>query len=142
MKLHLRYLNVLIPCQQFGIISKIVRIGHLLQNFKKAIIQRNNPDDVLGGEGRPCRAEIRWYGATDAGLRDIRSNVRHWGLECEIELHQALTMAEHEKKQLNPQYKMKTPTEISEIVLGKRLDVQKRKELYALDNRQNVGDDN
>lgn len=122
LKLGIRYLNVLIPCTQFGIISKVVRIGYLLQNFKKAIIQNRNPDDSEPEGGRPCRAEIRWFGATDAGLRDIRGNVRLWGLKCEIELHNKLSKME--------EHKNKTPTEISEIVLAQNLHLKKRKELY------------
>ena len=35
----IRYLNVLIPCLQFGIILQVVQVGYLLQNFKKSIIQ-------------------------------------------------------------------------------------------------------
>jgi hypothetical protein len=41
-KLDTRMLNVLIPCSQFGSISKVVRIAFLMQNFKKAIIQDRN----------------------------------------------------------------------------------------------------
>ena len=77
--------------------------------------------------GRPCRAEIRWCGATDAGLRDVRDNVRLWGLECEIKHHTELSrMAEHRDK---------SPTEISGMVLDARWDLKKRKELYQLDGR-------
>lgn len=120
MKLQIRYLNVLIPCNQFPIISKLVRIGYLLQNFKKAIVQRRDPSDSEVSSDRPCRAEIRWYGATDSGLKDVRPDVRLWGLNCEIKLHAELS-AEHPDK---------TPTEISEMVLDRRLDLQMRKELY------------
>ena len=122
LRLSMRYLNVLIPCNQFGIISKVVRVGYLLQNFKKAIIQNkdHNPQDAK--RNRPCRAEIRWYGATDAGLVDVRGNIRLWGLTCEIDRHEQLSaMDEH---------KGKTPTEISEIVLAERWDIKMRKQLY------------
>ena len=40
MKVQMRYLNVLIPCTQFGVISMIVRVGYLMQNFKKSMIQK------------------------------------------------------------------------------------------------------
>jgi len=39
----IRYLNALIPTLQFPIISKVIRFGFLLQNFKKSIIQNNYP---------------------------------------------------------------------------------------------------
>ncbi|KAL7534641.1 hypothetical protein ACHAXR_006013 [Thalassiosira sp. AJA248-18] len=122
LKLGIHYLNVLIPCTQFGIISKVVRIGYLLQNFKKAIIQKRNPDETAPQRSRPCRAEIRWYGATDDGLVDVRGNVRLWGMKSEIELHNKLSQME--------EHKTKTPTEISEMVLAKNLHVTKRKELH------------
>ena len=35
--------------------------------------------------GRPCKAEIRWYGATDDGLYDARLDVKLWGMEVKIE---------------------------------------------------------
>ena len=58
LKLQFWCLNVLIPVVQFPIISKIVRIGYLLQNFKKALIQ--NVDQLLKSTGVnwPCRTEI------------------------------------------------------------------------------------
>ena len=118
----MRLLNVLVPCNQFGIISKVVRVGYLLQNFKKAIIQNkdHNPQDAK--RNRPCRAEIRWCGATDAGLVDVRENIRLWGLTCEVDRHEQLSaMDEH---------KGKTPTEISEIVLAEHWDIKMRKQLY------------
>ena len=68
-----------------------MRLGYLLQNFKKAIIQNNNPGETVPEGGRPCRAEIRWCGATDAGLRDVRDNVRLWGLDDEIKHHAELS---------------------------------------------------
>ena len=123
-KIQIRFLNVLIPCLQFPVISSVVRFGYLLQNFKKAIIQNRNPDESASEEGRPCRGEIRWYGATDAGLRDVRANVRLWGLKCEIERHAELSaMDEH---------KNKSATEISEMVLAERWDLKKSKELHQL----------
>lgn len=90
LKLQIRYLNVLVPTLQFGIVSKLVRIGFLIQNFKKAIIQNRDPGEVAGHD-RPCRAEIRWYGAFDVGLRDVRPLVKMWGLKCEIKRHAELS---------------------------------------------------
>ena len=120
LKLHIRHLNVLIPCVQFGIISKIVRIGYLLQNFKRAIIQNRDPDATTINANRPCRAEVRYHGAPDVGLRDVRDNVRLWGLKCEIARHAVLS----------EQHKDKSAIEISEMVLAERWDLIKRKELY------------
>lgn len=51
-KLQIRYLNVLVPTLQFGILSKIVRIGYLLQNFKKALIHERGEVQPNGGAGR------------------------------------------------------------------------------------------
>ena len=132
LKLQIRYLNVLIPCLQFGIISKIVRVGYLLQNFKKAIIQNNNPGVSLPEGGRPCRGEIRWYGATDAGLRDVRDNVWLWSLTCEIDRHAKLSEKEENQN--------KSPIEISKMVLNERWDLKMRKQLYELDGRNYGGD--
>jgi len=124
MKSDLRYLNAMVHTTQFPLVSKLIRIGYLMQNFKKAIIQNNNYGKSTTNEGgRPCRAEIRWYGATDDGLIDIRDDIYRWGLDCEIELHKKLSaMEEHTGK---------TAIEISEMVLDERLDLKLRKELYA-----------
>ena len=73
------------------------------------------------GENWPCRAEIHWYGATDIGLRDVRDNVRLWGLKCEIERHAELTAME--------EHRDKSAIEISEMVLAEQWDVKKREEL-------------
>ena len=82
-----------------GIISKIVRLGYLLQNFKKAIVQRRDPRESEPTCGHPCRGEICWCGATDAGLRDVRDNVQLWGLKCQIRRHAELTaMEENQEK--------------------------------------------
>ncbi|KAL7537895.1 hypothetical protein ACHAXR_008145 [Thalassiosira sp. AJA248-18] len=123
-KMQIRFLNVLIPCHQFGVITKVVRIGYFMQNFKCAMIQNRDPDvpDTIENV-RPCRAEIRWYGATDIGLRDVRDNIRLWGLDCEIKLHRELSLMESNKN--------KSPTEISEMVLEKGLDRHHRRELHS-----------
>jgi len=98
-----------------------VRSGYLIQNFKKAIIQnhntRDNKDEIEGG--RPCRAEIRWFGANHAGLRDVRGNVRMWGMKCEIERHAELSAMDV--------HRTKSPTEISMLALNERCDLKKVK---------------
>ena len=33
---------------------------------------------------KPCVAEVCWYGETDDGLVDMRTEVELWGLESEI----------------------------------------------------------
>lgn len=99
----------------------MVRIGYLLQNFKKAIVQNRDPNDPVVKD-RPCRAEVRWYGATDTGLRDVRDNVRLWGMKCQRDRHAELSS--------DPAHKGKSPTEISEMVLSEQWHVKKRKQLY------------
>jgi len=74
--------------------------------------------------GRPCRAEIRWYGATDAGLCNICDNIRLWGLQCEIEIFdEMVSMEEH---------KNKSAIEIADLILNERWDLKKRNEMYLL----------
>ena len=114
-----------VPCLQFGMISKIVRMGYLLQNFKCAIIQRRDPtaeENYMPEGGRPCKAEIRLYGATDAGLRDVRALTHAWAMPCEKKRHKELSdMVEHKDKDVK---------EISKMVLDERLDLQMRREHY------------
>ena len=102
--------------------SKIARISYLLQNFRKAIVQNRDPSDANPDGGRPCRAEIRWYGATDEGLIDVRDDIRLWGLECEKQrMKELLEMNE---------YKNKTKIELADIILSERWDLKMRRELY------------
>ena len=84
--------------------------------------KKTNPNEPTPSGGRPCRAEIRWYGATDAGLRDVRSNIRLWGMKSEIARHTELSEM--------PEHASKSATEISEIVLDEQWDLKKRQELY------------
>ena len=128
LKLEVRYLNVLIPTLHFPIISKIVRIGYLLQNFKKAIIQNNYPRSDTPYVGLPARGEIRWYGeqsgATVAGLMNLLADVQHWGLQCEVDRHAKLMAME--------EHRGKTRELIRKIVLSERWDLKMRRELYEL----------
>ena len=123
MKLQIRMLNVLIPCNQFSIISQIIRIGYLLQNFKKPIVQRigGKSKNKKSSKGRCCRGEVRWYGGKDDGLVDVRPNIRLWGMQSEINRHAELT-------ELHPG---KSALEISEMVLAEDWPLKIRKELYA-----------
>ena len=54
----------------------------MLQIFKLAFIQERHDKT---NSPRPCKAEIRWYGATDGGLVDVRPKVELWGLGLEVE---------------------------------------------------------
>lgn len=56
------------------------------------------------------------------GLIDVRGNVRLWGMESEIKLHDELSAME--------EHKNKTPTEISEMVLAKAMHLDKRQNMY------------
>ena len=85
---------------------------YLLQNFKKTIIKNHDPNEPTPPGGQPCRAEIRRYRASDAGLRGACSNVKLWGMQCEIACHAQLSKM--------PEHLNKTPTEISELVLDER----------------------
>ena len=91
-------------------------MGYLLQNFKKAIIQNCDPNEPTPPGGQPCRAEIQWYGVRDVGLRDVCSNVRLWGMQCEIDRQAELSKL--------PERSNKTPADISELVLDERLDLK------------------
>ncbi len=57
--------------------------GYLLTNFRLPFIQERDDSTEFGG-GRPYKAEIRWYGASDEGLIDIRGEIGLWGTQFEI----------------------------------------------------------
>jgi len=59
------YLNVLISTLKLGSISKIVQIGYLMQNFKKAIIQNRDPHEASPAGGH---AELRVDGTVQLML--------------------------------------------------------------------------
>ena len=58
-------------------------------NFRGLLRGQTGEEEVIKA-GRPARGEVRWYGATDAGLMDVRWNVRQWGMRCEIQRHAEL----------------------------------------------------
>ena len=92
------------------------------QNFKKPIIQRRDPRDAIPEDERASRGEVRWGGATDSGLRDVRGDVRLWGLDIEVKRH-AEIWAMHENKHLSA-------VEISEKVFDEEWPLKRRQELY------------
>ena len=104
--------------------ERMQKLFKLLRNKASSDSEDENESDAGNSSdvGRPCRAEVRWYGATDEGLRDERGNVRIWGLNCEIDRHAVLSA--------KPENKNKSAIEISKLVLAERMDLQMRKELY------------
>lgn len=64
-------------------------------------------------DGRPCKAEIRYYGATDDGLTDVRPDVELWGTNTEIRRW-------HELRR-SPANAGKSETAISEMVLNENI---------------------
>jgi hypothetical protein len=72
-----------IKINQLGLVDRIFRSSFLLQNFKLPFIQERS--DNAATTNRPCKCEIRMYGATDDGLVDVRPEVELWGLDSEID---------------------------------------------------------
>ena len=70
---------------QIGLADLIFCLMYLMTNFKLPFIQEwSILDETNQIVGRPCKAEIRWYNATDNGLIDVRPTVELWGTEMEI----------------------------------------------------------
>eukprot|EP00978_Attheya_sp_CCMP212_P034848 scaffold148472_cov54-Attheya_sp.AAC.1 len=84
MKQSTRFFNTPISILQFGLADLLFRVGYLIQNFKLGFIQERCPKEGEDSNGRPCRAEIRWHGATDIRLIDVRPNVDLWGSVEEV----------------------------------------------------------
>ena len=106
MKSSTNYFDSKIKVNQIGLADRIFRSGFLLQNFKLPFIQERCD---TANAARPCKAKIRWYGATDDGLVDVRPNVEMWGLDSEVERWAEL--------RANDSFAHLTNTEISELVL-------------------------
>lgn len=112
-----------IRIHQIGLADLIFRSSYLLTNFKLPFIQDRSIANDESGEGRPCKAEIRWYGGMDDGLVDVRPFVDMWGIESEIELwHKLRNLPENEQL---------SDTDISELVLTKDLPTTLRKKHIA-----------
>ena len=102
------YFDKTIPVCQLGLADAIFRAGFLLQNFKVAFIQER--PEGCSNIGRPCVAEIRWYGGTDEGLVDVRPMVDLWRSDSEVKRY-------HELRSLSSNATL-TNTEIAEMVLA------------------------
>lgn len=96
-----------IRIDQTGLADLIFRTSYLLTNFKLGFIQGR--DERSESTRRPCKAEIRYHGATDDGLTDIRPDVDMWGNDSEVERWNELRNL--------PQYANHSDTDISELVL-------------------------
>jgi len=117
------YFNTPIALTQLGFAPILMRVCFLMQNFRPAYIHGvyvDDPESWQGRESRPCRGEIRWYGATDAGLVDVRGAVDLWGLTQERK-----RFAELQK--LHPE---KPLEEIGEIVLSEDWPTKCRQKLH------------
>ena len=93
---------------QLGLTDLIFRVSYLISNFNLPFIQGRQSES---GTGCPCKAKIRYFGATDDGLVDLRPNIVLWGSNAEV-------VRWHELRQMDD-HKMKSDTEISEMVLDK-----------------------
>jgi hypothetical protein len=111
------YLNSPVPILQLGLASMIFRTTFLLQNFKYGFTQGHSGSC----EGRPCKAEICWYGATEDGLFDARPQPKLWATRTEL----------YRWKELRAKHHNLTDTEISELVLDENIPDRLRKEHIA-----------
>ena len=113
-----------IRISQVGLADLIFCSSYLMTNFKLGFIQERGESNNESGEGRPCKAEIRWHGATDEGLVDVRpSVVELWGMEVEIS-----TCRWNELRGLAANKDL-SDTDISELVLAEDWPKRMRKDL-------------
>jgi hypothetical protein len=78
MKCGTSFFDKAIRIQQLGLADLIFCSSYLLTNFKLGFIQ-DRDENVQSEFGRPCKAEIRWYGGMDDGLDDFRPLVMFGG---------------------------------------------------------------
>ena len=128
MKRSTRYFDGSIPLLQLGLANLIFRVSYLLQNFKVGFIQERHPNEAPS-VGRPSKAEIRWYGATDDGLVDIRPDVVLWGTDKEIARWKELRALEDNNDL--------TDTDISEISSCRRLALRSFGKSWRIYNTAN-----
>jgi hypothetical protein len=97
-----------------------MRVCFFMQNFKPAYIHGYDHDKKFV-EGRPCRSEVRWYGATEHGCLDVRGQVDKWGTQNEVRrFHELFNKAEH---------KNKTTIDIGQMVLDEDWPERERDDL-------------
>ena len=72
------YFNGVIPLTQLGLAPIIMKVCFLFQNFKPAYIHGYNHEKKIAG-GRPCRGEVRYYGASENGCIDVHGQVNLGG---------------------------------------------------------------
>ena len=108
-----------IRIDQIGLADLIFRSSYLLTNFNLPFIQERHVAEE-SEDGRPCSAEIRYYGGTDEGLVDVRPYVELWGMDIEIPRWHTLRQ--------NPIYEHFSDTEISELLLAEDWPGKMKKE--------------
>jgi hypothetical protein len=76
-----RWLNGEVPISMLGILSLFMRTKFLMQNCRPGFVQGRveTPE-----EGRPSRAEVRYYDATEDGLFDAREFPELWATVSEL----------------------------------------------------------
>ena len=98
-----------IRIDQIGLADLIFRASYLVTNFRLPFIQGRDEIVDEDDDGRPCKAELRWGGATDDGLIDVLPMIDLWGIDQEVNHWNNLrAMPEHENL---------SDTEISDMVL-------------------------
>jgi len=108
-KMQTRYFNGVILIPQLSLAPLLLRVCFLMQNFCPGYIQ-GRKDEVESEEGRPCHAEVCWYGAMDDGLVDVCGDVCFWGTNKEIQRFEELSKLEENEG--------KSEVEIGEMVLA------------------------
>ena len=114
-----RYLQHELPLLQLPLVSLLVKVVFLFQNLHPGYVQGRARGT---GEGRPCRAEVRYYGADEDGLFDARPYIDLWACETE----------KAKWRELRRQHPEKSTTEISDMVLDLDIPSQLRAELEKL----------
>ena len=84
---------------QIGLADLIFRSSYLMMNFRLPFIQGRD-GSMKHSDGRPCKAEIRWFGGIDDGLVDIREEVDLWGMDAEVALWHELWEKHPDKSKL------------------------------------------
>jgi hypothetical protein len=113
------YLDHNVPILQLGLAPLIVKVVYLMQNFRPGWVQgrRKTDDDKL--LGRPCKAEVRWYGATEDGLFDARKFPWLWATQSELKRW----------KELRVERPLLDDISISELVLQENIPDHLRNEI-------------